>query len=82
MNLDKVSVAKPATYFEQPARSMYERSKGYDIVATAAGVLVSRTPECTVRLARDEPNIVLIPWGLISEPCSVSDVQPEKAKAK
>jgi hypothetical protein len=79
MKLDKVSILRPATYHEQPARHQYETAKGYDITATPIGVVVVRLPECTVPLAaRDEPMTVLVPWVLVGEPCSVAKEQPVK----
>ena len=75
MKLDKVSILKPATYHEQPARHQYEVAKGYDITATPIGIVVVRLEGCTVPRARDEPLTVLVPWVLVSEPCSVSAKQ-------
>jgi len=77
MKLDKVSVSNPVRYFEKPPRVMYEASKGYDIDAQALGVVVTRLPNCTVAIDRDEPAVVLIPWALVSEPCAVKE-QPKK----
>jgi len=78
MKLDKVSILRPATYHEQPARHQYESAKGYDITATAIGVVVVRLEGCKVAIARDEPTTVLVPWALVSEPCSVAKEQPKK----
>lgn len=78
MKLDKVSILRPATYHEQPARHEYQSAKGYDLTATSLGVVVVRLEGCTVAAARDEPTTVLVPWVLVSEPCSVAKEQPKK----
>lgn len=75
MKLDKVSILRPATYHEQPARHQYESAKGYDITATPTGIVVTRLADCKVPAARDEPVTVLVPWVLVSEPCSVTPGQ-------
>lgn len=80
MRLDEVTILKPKSYGEAPVRSRYQRSNGYDLTATAAGVLVSRLPDCKIGKGRDEPDSVLVPWALVSEPCAVSPEQPEKKK--
>jgi len=78
MKLDKVSILRPATYHEQPARHQYESAKGYDLTATPLGVVVVRLDSCKVAIARDEPTTVLVPWVLVSEPCSVAKEQAKK----
>jgi hypothetical protein len=78
MKLDKVSVVTPIRYFEKPPRVMYESKNGYDIDAMPLGVLVTRLPGCKVQIDREEPDVVLIPWSQVSEPCSVAKEQPKK----
>ena len=78
MKLDKVTVLRPATYGEQPPRVWYERAKGYDLVATAIGVVVTRLPDCMVPVGRDEPTAVLVPWPMVAAPCDISPEQPKK----
>ena len=77
MKLDEVMVLNPRSYFEKPARVMYERSKGYDLTATSFGVLVERLKDCTVQMDRGEPLTVLIPWPQVSGSCAVSQEQPK-----
>jgi hypothetical protein len=78
MNVDKVTVRDAYYVNGDVRRAEWTREKGYEIVATPVGVVVKRGPECKVELARGEPDPLLIPWPLVSEPCPVSKEQSKK----
>lgn len=77
MKLDDVQVKAGSARRRksQAERQSYERKHGWDIVAVPLGVMVTRLPECTMPRDEWEPEVVLIPWALVSCPCAVAEAQ-------
>jgi hypothetical protein len=77
MRLDDVEARTARRRKSQPEKAVFERSKGWDITATEHGVVVKRGPDCKVPRDEWEPDIILIPWALVSAPPAVSVDQSE-----